>query len=77
MVVLPVAAIVLGHLGVRASNGSGVLIGGKAFAKIGLSLGYMFFLCVLTFPIPLQPAISERGNQVKGIDNCKQIISRP
>ncbi len=73
--VLPFAAIVLGHLGVRASNGSGGLIGGKAIAKIGLSLGYMFFLFVLTFPFPLQPDYSERGNQVKGISYCKQIIT--
>ncbi|MEI6535664.1 MAG: hypothetical protein WCN98_10020, partial [Verrucomicrobiaceae bacterium] len=45
--VLPVAAIVLGHLGVRASNGSGGLIGGKTTARIGLGLGYIYFLCSL------------------------------
>ena len=73
LLVLPIAAIVLGHLGVRASNGSGGLIGGKTTARIGLSLGYLYFLFPLI--VPTFARTSPRGNQTIGINNCKQVIT--
>ena len=48
ILVLPFAAIVFGHLGVRASNRSGGLMGGKDLARMSLTLGYLTFLFLLS-----------------------------
>ena len=72
--VLPVAVIVLGHLGVRVSNESGGLIVGKTTARIGLSLGYFFYL-VFLLSVTIFARTSAPGNMTKGINNCKQIIT--
>ena len=73
ILVLPVAAILLGHAGVRAVNRSGGLVGGKAIARIGLISGYLFW--PVAYSIPTNCRISERSPQVRGINNCKQIVT--
>lgn len=75
-----IPAIILGHLGLSAIKKSAGALGGRGMAITGLVTGYLMIAAIpiiailAALAVPAFNAVQMQGNQMKAVNNAKQIV---
>jgi hypothetical protein len=76
-----IPAVILGHLGLSAIKKSAGALKGRGMAVAGLVMGYVMIAAIpliailASLAVPAYNAVQAQGNQIKAINNARQIVS--
>lgn len=75
-----IPAVILGHLGLSAIKKSAGALKGRGMAVAGLVMGYVMIAAIpliailASLAVPAFNAVQAQGNQIKAINNARQIV---